>query len=131
METMRELAPRVRGQLIPQFSTLRRVPEPCRQVLPLRVMKRYQCVVVGTARGILTVAITDQHNTSILNPLGKLTGCSIFPVLVNPARMRLLLQRLEGSEQRRNKAFRHSSFLYPRQVHSMVQFVTSQWEKQR
>jgi hypothetical protein len=95
MENRKKLAAQVRGNLIPRYSTLRRVPIRYRRILPLSLMKRYQCLVVGSAPGVLTVAITDQDNTVVLDALGELTGLAIFPVLIEPARMRLLLGRLE------------------------------------
>ena len=90
------------GSLIPHFSDLRRVPSRYRQVLPLSIMQRYQCLVVGSAPGVLTVAITDRHNTSTLQTLQALhqyTGQAIFPVLIDQGRMRLLLQRIERCDR--------------------------------
>jgi MshEN domain len=97
---LKELVDNVRGSLIPQFSDLRRVPARYRQVLPWPIMKRYQCLVVGSEPGILTVAITVRHNTSMLEALQKFTGQAIFPVLIDPGRMRLLLLRMERCYQR-------------------------------
>ncbi len=98
MGTLKEIADRVRGNLIPQFYILRRVPNRYRRSLPLTVMIQHQCIVIGAAQGVLTVAITDRENTSVIESLRQLTGRAIFPVLINPARMRLLIQRLERSE---------------------------------
>ncbi len=83
--------------VLPRYRTLRRIPPSCRSILPLRVMKRYQCLVVGAAHKTLTVAITDQHHRAILPLLRMLTGRTIFTVFVDPARMQLLLRRLERS----------------------------------
>ena len=95
MENWNELTAQVRGNLIPYYPTLRRVPTRYRRMLPLPLMKRYQCLVVGSAPGVLTVAIMDRHNTAVLDALSEFTGRAIFPVLIEAARMRLLLQRLE------------------------------------
>ena len=105
MENLKELAAHIRGTLIPQFPALRRVPTRYRRVLPLTFMKRYQCLVVGSAPGVLTVAIKDRYNTATLDALSEFTGRAIFPVLIEPARMRLLLQRLERCSRCRSNFF--------------------------
>jgi hypothetical protein len=105
MRTMKDIADNVRGSLITQLFVLRRVPMRYRRTLPLTIMKRFQCIVVGSAPGILTVAITDRQNTSVIESLRELTGQAIFPVLINPARMQLLIQRMEKYERS------HSIFL--------------------
>jgi MshEN domain len=99
---MKDIADNVRGSLIPQLFVLRRVPMRYRRILPLTVMKRFQCIVVGSAPGILTVAITDRQNTLVIEALRKFTGQAIFPVLIDHTRMRLLIQRIERNEHRRN-----------------------------
>jgi Type II secretion system (T2SS), protein E, N-terminal domain len=99
---MKDIADNVRGSLIPQLFVLRRVPMRYRRILPLTVMKRFQCVVVGSAPGVLTVAITDRQNSIIIESLKKFTGQAIFPVLIDPTRMRLLIQRIERYEQCRS-----------------------------
>jgi Type II secretion system (T2SS), protein E, N-terminal domain len=98
MGNMKDMANNVRGNLIPQLFVLRRVPVRYRQFLPLTVMKRFQCVVVGSARGVLTVAISDPQNTLGIESLRRITGQAIFPVLIDPKRMRLLIRRIERSE---------------------------------
>ena len=98
MGTMKDIADNVRGSLIPQLFVLRRVPMGYRRTLPLTIMKRFQCIVVGSAPGILTVAITDRQNTSVIESLRVFTGHAIFPVLIDPARMQLLIQRIERNE---------------------------------
>ena len=102
MGTMKDIADNVRGSLIPELFLLRRVPMRYRRILPLSVMKQLQCIVVGSAPGILTVAITDRQNASIIDSLRRFTGQAIFPVLIDPTRMRLLIQRIERFEQSRS-----------------------------
>ena len=102
MGTMQDIADKVRGNLIPQLFVLRRVPVRYSRILPLTVMKKYQCLVVGSAPGVLTVAITNRQNTLVIESLKKFTGQSIFPVLIDPINMRLLIRRLERNEYRRN-----------------------------
>ena len=96
MGNMKDSADSVRGNLIPQLYVLRRVPMRYRRMLPLTIMKRFQCIVVGSAQGVLTVAITDQQNTSVIESLRSITGRAIFPVLIDPTRMRLLIQRVRA-----------------------------------
>lgn len=102
MGTMQDMADTVRGNLIPHLFVLRRVPMRYYGILPLRIMKKYQCIVVGSAPGVLTVAITNRQNTVVIESLKKFTGQSIFPVFIDPAKMRLLIQRIERNECRRN-----------------------------
>ena len=109
--------------LIPRFRSLRRVPTPYRDVLPLKVMMRHQCLVVGAAQDMLTVAITDRQDTSILTLLRKLTGRTIFPVLVDPVRMRLLVQRIERDERSKSNTLRHSCFAYSLQLRSILMLL--------
>ena len=101
MGNIKDIANSVRGSLIPQLYVLRRVPIRYRRILPLPIMKRFQCIVVGSAQGVLTVAITDRQNTSVIESLREITGQAIFPVLIDPDRMRLLIQRIERCEQNR------------------------------
>jgi len=117
---MQATAPSVDGNLIPQYSDLRRIPIRYHHILPLKVMKRYHCAVIGSAQGILTVAITTRRDTSLIETLTRLTGRPIFPVWVSPARMRLLIQRLECWEHRRNQMLRLPDFLCSFQIHTIA-----------
>ena len=130
METKQEMAYGVQGYTIPRLFTLRRVSERYQQILPLGVMKRYQCVVVSGARKMLTVAITDYRYVHIFKPLSKLTGCAIFPVLVDPARMRLLIRRIERAKYKERNASSHLSAIHRQQMHSMLMLLTSPRKKQ-
>jgi hypothetical protein len=80
---------------IPKLRALRRVPPHYRHILPLEIMKRHQLLVVGCEGRVLTVGIIDQKQMVIIDALAKLTGYTIFPVLMDPGRMRLLLRRME------------------------------------
>jgi hypothetical protein len=82
---------------IPRLDHLRRVPSRYQHILPLALMKHYQMLVVGAARGTLTVAITDSRSTATIFTLEKLTGRPIFTVLIEPSRMRILIERIERS----------------------------------
>lgn len=137
MGNMKDIADSVRGDLIPQLYVLRWVPMRYRRLLPLKVMKQYQCLVVGSAQGVLTVAITDRHNTTtVIEALRRFTGQPIFPVLIDANRMRLLIQRIERSEQYRKtfdaRARQYSPEAYYRhiarrlQIGSIALFLTFQ-----
>jgi len=124
------------GNPIPQLSEIRRAPLRYRHILPLTVMKRYQCIVVGAAKGKLTIAITDTQNMEVIESLSRYTGKTIFPVLINPKRMHLLLQRIERREQcrrnlysMRNQAKGTICYLYNLQrlqISSILILITSQ-----
>jgi hypothetical protein len=129
MGAMKEMAHKVRGSFIPYFSGLRRVPTRYRRALPLRVMKQYQCVVVGAAQGVFTVALVNCHNPFMLEFLSRITRRAIFPVLVDPIRMRLLLQRLERQERYMSR-LGTAPFLHPQQAHTILILIIWQYEKQ-
>ena len=118
MGSMKDIADSVRGNLIPQLYVLRRVPMRYRRMLPLTIMKRFQCIVVGSAQGVLTVAITDRQNTSVIESLRRITGQAIFPVLIDPNRMRLLIQRVERYEQ-----YRQVFYVRTRDAREQVYYV--------
>lgn len=122
---MKEMACSVNGYGMPRFDTVRWVPKRFRGLLPLEVMKRYHCVVVGGAYGVLTVAFIDEQSAYVIEGLKKLTGQDIFPVLVNPIRMRLLLQRIEYCQQYK-RLFERSCYLYRRPISSMLTFYLAQ-----
>ena len=85
----------LRGDLIPRFSDVRRVPVCYHRALPLAVSKRYQCVVLGASSHTLTVGVTERENEALLDFLHLLTGAAIFPVLIEQRRMHLLIARIE------------------------------------
>src|SRR5438270_2280631 len=99
MEVLKKVAPDVDNCVFPRFDTLRWVPVRYRRLLPLSVMKRYQCIVIGAAQGRLTVAMTAPLDWSIIELLQRLTRCTIFPVLIAPERMRQLIRHIEYGEQ--------------------------------
>lgn len=108
-------------EFIPRLYTMRRIEPRYRHLLPIHVMKRYQCIVVGGKRGMLTVALTGGvHNEYIIEYLCQQTGCTIFPVLIEPERMRLLLQRAEWSECHKESVKRHKPLLHPLLLHSLL-----------
>ena len=134
--TMGDIEDSGRGSQIPYMYGLRRVPMRYYRTLPLTVMKQFQCLVVGSAPGVLTVAITDRQNTLIIEALREYTGKTIFPVLIDETRMRLLIQRLERNEHKRSAFYRVSTddteiaygryCVYRLQVGSLVRLLSNQ-----
>ena len=123
MGKMQETKPCVHNNLIPQWRDLRRIPMRYQRMLPLKVMKRYQCVVVGSAQGVLTVAITDRHDTFLIRTLTKFIGRPIFPVWVKPARMHLLIKRIERGERHKDEMLRSPRLLSSLEIHMIVSIL--------
>jgi len=78
---------------------------------------------------MLTVGIADQRCTYIFKQLSALTGCTIFPVLIDPVRMHLLLRRVERSEREKYQAAGHHLAHHLLQIRSMLMFLASQGKK--
>ena len=97
----------------------------------MKVMMHHQCLVVGAAQDMLTVAITDRQDISILTLLSKLTGRTIFPVLVDPVRMHLLIQRIDRYQHSRGNVSDYLLYLHRIQVKAMVTPFTNQDAKQK
>jgi Type II secretion system (T2SS), protein E, N-terminal domain len=111
----------------PRFDTLRWVPFRYRSILPLDVMKRYRCIVVGATERELTVAFTAEQNKVVIRALKKLTELDIFPVLVQPAKFRLLMHRIEAYERhRRNLDWPYYVHWYFN--HSIVEYILVEQE---
>src|ERR1051326_537213 len=122
---MQATRPSVHGNLIPQYSDLRRLPMGYQHILPLEVMKRYHCAVVGSAQGVLTVAITDQHDPSLVEILSRLTGRPIFPVWVKPERMRLLIKHMERWQRCEDKILGWNRLLSSFEIHVIMGVQTN------
>ncbi len=88
---------------IPRLHDVRRVPVRYQRMLPLPVSKCYHCVVLGASSHTLTVGITEHKDEELLDFLRMLTGAAIFPVLVEPKRMSLLVARMERSQRFRKR----------------------------
>jgi Type II secretion system (T2SS), protein E, N-terminal domain len=115
----RERAVLVNGSQFLHYDSVRWIPLHYRRLLPWRVMKRYRCMVVGSARGVLTVAFDERPHPTVLTGLRRLTGQAIFPVLVRPKRMHLLLQRAAFCQRYRLSRYDH--YYLPRSfIHSTI-----------
>ncbi len=88
---------------MPQLYDVRRVPVRYQRVLPLSFIKNHQCVVLGATAHILTVGVVEHKDERWLHSLRHLTGTAIFPVLVEPERMRLLIARVERYQRFRQR----------------------------
>ena len=117
---LQERKSRVSGDPVPRLYDVRRVPVRYHRVLPLSVVRRYRCVVLGASRNALTVGITESHNTALLDFLHMLTGATIFPVLVEPKLMCLLIKRIERSQ---HFHYLHWQAYYALQLPSQVRLI--------
>ena len=109
---------------LPNFKSIRRVPTRYEHMLPLSLMLRYQCIVVGTARNALTLAISDEQQGQSVEKLERLMGCPIFTVLVDSARMRLLLARLERRQrQKQGKVMGRPHYVHALQLRAFLNFI--------
>ena len=112
------------GSQLLHYDNVRWISLHYRRLLPLRVMKRYHCIVVGSARGVLTVAFDERPYPTVLAGLRRLTGQAIFPILVRPKRMNLLLQRAEFCQ--RYRLSHHYHYYLPRFfIHSTISTIES------
>ena len=112
---------------LPRLPTIRRVPTRCSRMLPLTLMKRWQCTVLGAARGVLTVAISDSQRAATAASLEIITGRPIFFVLVDPPCMRLLISRLERYEHHKcREALGCPFYLHRLQLHAFILFLREQ-----
>ncbi len=100
------------GDGTPHFVEVRRVPRRYYYTLPLDVMRQCQCVVLGSASGTLTIAITTFIHPHLLPMLSLYTKRTIFPVLVDSKRMQLLLRRLMDAHRRRSECQKYTSIIY-------------------
>jgi Type II secretion system (T2SS), protein E, N-terminal domain len=127
LKMAKEMVSQVNSFHVPRFDTLRWVPLRYRRILPLSVMKRYQCIVVGATRGEITVAFAVLPGRSVIRVLRRLTGRDIFPVLVDPARIQVLIHRIELFEQHRH-TLNWPYFIHWFVVRSIIEYILSQSE---
>jgi hypothetical protein len=85
----------VYNEIIPKLHDIRRVPLRYQTILPPGFSQQHQCVVLGADSRMFTVGIVRQKNEELLLLLRLITNAAIFPVLIEPRRMRLLIARME------------------------------------
>lgn len=130
IENVRRQSPGRRDHGIPRLFSLRRVAKRYWQVLPLEVMRRYQCVVIGTEGDALTIAIADERSTRIFGVIRMLTGRKVFPVLIESEHMSLLLRRIERDACIAHNRLHHLPRpyfidLFPHDIHTILLLLTS------
>lgn len=111
---------------MPKMRHLRRIPSGYRENIPLSIMRSCHCVVVGGTEKSLTVAFSTWQRTSMLDALTYLTGCTIFPVYISSARLRLLISRLVRDDKQAHERRWRSSVSVSIPVQTMVLVLTSQ-----
>nr|BBH95750.1 hypothetical protein KTA_39490 [Thermogemmatispora argillosa] len=121
MGTLKEMAYLARSGPLPRLPSLRYVPVRYRRWLPLSVAKRYQCLVIGAAQGVATVALAHSGDAAFYALLEELTACTVFPVLVPPSALRLAIKRLERDRRRPSLSMRPTYFLHPYQIRTLSQ----------
>lgn len=99
------------SDFLPRLHDVRRVPVRYQRTLPWQVVKYHQCVVLGATSHIVTVGVIERKDEQWLSFLQALTGTAIFPVLVEPERMRLLIARIERYQRFRQRYSRASYVL--------------------
>jgi len=72
---------------------------------------------------MLTIGFVERKDKRLLDFLQVLTGAKIFPVLVEPARMRLIIARMERS-QRFQQRYSRSYYVLslPAEVRLLLRF---------
>lgn len=94
---------RVHDDFLPRLHDVRRVAVRYQHMLPLAVMKKHQCVVLGATLHMLTIGVIERKDRRWFQLMQALTGMTIFPVLVEPERMRLLIGRVERYQRFRQR----------------------------
>ena len=80
---------------VPYLSLLpRKKPEQVQQFVSLKLAQELQCYPLGRERGMLTVALSNPQDSTILARLHKETGLRIFPVLTHPQELQTALSLL-------------------------------------
>jgi len=116
------------SDFLPRLHDVRRVPVRYQQTLPWQVIKYHQCVVLGATSQTLTVGVIEHKDEQWLSFLQALTGTAIFPVLVEPERMRLLIARIERYQRFRQ---RYSRAYYVLQLPFQMRQLLFLQEKKR
>lgn len=81
---------RARALGVPYLAPPQHIPNSVRNLLPLDVMRQFQCLPIGRDRNSLTVALADPTDRSALHRLEEITGLTIFPVMTDPEALEAL-----------------------------------------
>jgi Type II secretion system (T2SS), protein E, N-terminal domain len=80
---------------IPYLSLLpRKIPERLQQLVNPRLAQELRCYPLGRERNMLTVAMVNPQDRSVLDRLQQETGLCIFPVLTNSSELQTALEQL-------------------------------------
>ena len=80
---------------IPYLSLLpRKPPQRVQQLVNPKLAQELRCYPLGRERNMLTVAMSDPQNQSVLARLQQETGLHIFPVLTHPQELQTALEQL-------------------------------------
>ncbi|MDQ2903191.1 MAG: hypothetical protein ABI456_18695 [Ktedonobacteraceae bacterium] len=90
-----ELPARARRLGVPYLSLLpRRPPEHVQHLVNAKLAQELHCYPLGRERNMLTVAMSDPQDRSVLDRLHQETGLRIFPVLTHPQELQTALDQL-------------------------------------
>ncbi len=80
---------------IPYLSLLpRKPPQRVQQLVNAKLAQELRCYPLGRERNMLTVALSDPQDQSVLARLQQETGLHIFPVLTHPLELQTALEQL-------------------------------------
>ncbi len=90
-----ELTALARKLGVPYLSLLpRKKVQHVQSMVTLQLMHELQCYPLGHERGVLTVALANPEDSSVLTRLQEATGLRIFPVLTHPQELKAALSQL-------------------------------------
>ena len=90
-----ELTALARKLGVPYLSLLpRKKSQQVQRMITFQLMHELQCYPLGRERGVLTVALANPEDSSVLTRLQEATGLRIFPVLAHPQELQAALSQL-------------------------------------
>ncbi len=94
-ETEPDVSALARKLGIPYLSLIpRKKRAQIQQLIALELAQELRCYPLGRERGMLTVAVADPQDASVLERLRRETGLHIFPVLTQPQELQMALDQL-------------------------------------
>src|SRR5258706_7765637 len=95
IENDAELPALARKLGIPYLSLLpRKLPQSLQNIVNPKLAQELHCYPIGRERNILTVAMLNPQDRSVLDRLHQETGLHIFPVLIHPHALQTALEQL-------------------------------------
>jgi len=89
-----ELSALARKFGVPYLSLLpRKLPAKLQQLVSPQLAQELHCYPLGRERDILTVAMSNPQDHTVLDRLRQETGLHIFPVLANPRELQTVLEQ--------------------------------------